>query len=446
MEARPGNATGQPTEPVAEAAPVVPAGIRIAASWTWRLLLIGVGIYALGYLIRYFSGLAIPLAVAILIAALLTPPKAWLVRHGVNKGLAAALTLVVGLGLVVGVLAGVGSQMVSQGPTLVSSAQNGLMQLVSWLSEGPLQLAPDQVQGTLNDLFAQLPAKLQEWSGEIVGVAAGVGSGVASFFAGAFTGLFALFFFLHSGRSLWAAVVRVVPARARAAVDRGATAGWQSLIDYVRTTVIVAAVDAVAILIGALALQVPMAGAIATLTFLGAFVPIVGAVVAGVLGVLIALVTKGWVTALILLGVVLLVQQLEGNVLQPFLMGKAVSLHPLAILLGISIGVTLGGIAGAVVAVPILAFLKAFVDSVAHKEWLALAPAGDLHLSTADIAASNAMGGGSDTTLALQLAEDTATTAEPTTLRVEPVATVEEPEDGDPAGDSPRDRPGATDA
>ena len=425
MEPNSEQTAGQPQDGSAAPEPAVPAGITIAASWTWRLLLIGFGIVVVGYLFRYFSGLTIPLAVAVLLAALLTPPKSWLVRRGMNKALASALTLVIGLALVAGVLTGIVVQVVSQGSTLGTSAQNGLLQLVAWLSEGPLQLAPDQVQGALNDLFAQIPSKLQEWSGQIVGVAAGLGTGVASFFAGIFTALFALFFFLYSGRTLWAACVRMIPARARPAVDRGGTSGWKSLMDYVRTTVIVAAVDAVGILIGALALQVPMAGAIAALTFLGAFVPIVGAFVAGVIGVLIALVTKGWVAAAILLGVVVLVQQLEGNVLQPFLMGKAVSLHPLAILLGISIGVTLGGIAGAVVAVPVLAFVKAFGDSLAHREWLALAPAQDLRLTRADTAASNAIGGGTAATLALQLNPSNASTADLTNLRVGPVSSAE---------------------
>ena len=425
MEPNPGQSAEQALDDAVAPEPAVPAGLTIAASWTWRLLLIGLGIVVVGYLLQYFSGLTVPLAVAVLLAALLTPPKAWLVRHGMNKALASALTLVVGLSLVAGVVTGIVAQVVSQGPTLVTSAQSGLIQLVAWLSEGPLKLAPEQVQGALNDLFAQLPGKLQQWSGQIVGVAAGLGSGVASFFAGIFTALFALFFFLYSGRVLWAACVRMIPARARPAVDRGGTSGWKSLMDYVRTTVIVAAVDAVGILIGALALQVPMAGAIAALTFLGAFVPIVGAFVAGVIGVLIALVTKGWVAAAILLGVVVLVQQLEGNVLQPFLMGKAVSLHPLAILLGISIGVTLGGIAGAVVAVPVLAFVKAFGDSLAHREWLALAPAQDLRLTRADTAASNAIGGGTAATLALQLNPSNASTADLTNLRVGPVSSAE---------------------
>ncbi|SDB79945.1 Predicted PurR-regulated permease PerM [Raineyella antarctica] len=422
--------TGQPlavlpgAEPTGSAA-AVPAGIRVAASWTWRLLLIGVGVVVVGYVFRYFSGLAIPLAVAVLLAALLAAPKAWLVRHGFNKALASGLTLVVGLALVVGVLTGVVAQMVSEGPKLFTSAQTGLLQLVTWLSEGPLKLAPEQVQGMLNDQFARIPGRLQQWSGQIVGVAAGVGSGVASFFAGMFTALFALFFFLYSGRLLWAAFVRIVPARVRPAVDRGGTVGWKALTGYVRTTVIVAAVDAVGITIGAVALNIPLAGAIGALTFIGAFVPIVGAFVAGVIGVLIALVTKGWVAALILLGVVLAVQQLEGNVLQPFLMGKAVSLHPLAILLGISVGVTLGGIAGAVVAVPVLAFAKAFVDSLTHREWLALAPAPDLRLTTPDIVASNALGGGTEATLALQLDPSNTTTAELTSLRVAPVSTSE---------------------
>ncbi|QGF24093.1 AI-2E family transporter [Raineyella fluvialis] len=390
----------------------VPPPIRVAASWTWRMLLIGVGIVALGYVLRYFSGLTVPLAVAVLLAALLTPPKSWMVRHGVNRALAAGLSLVVGLVIVLGVLSGIILQVVAQAPTLVSSSQGGIVKLIAWLSDGPLQLAPDQVQSALGQLASQVPDKLQSWSGQILGVAAGLGSSVASFFAGAFTALFALFFFLYSGRFLWASCLRIVPKRARPAVDRGATLGWKALMDYVRSTVLVAFVDALGILIGALALQVPMAGAIGALTFLAAFVPIVGAVVAGTIGVLIALVTKGWVAALILLGVVILVQQLEGNVLAPLLLGKAVSLHPLAILLGITIGVTLGGIAGAVVAVPVVAFIKVFSDSLSARDWLRLAPAGDLRLTYDDVVASNALGDGTAETLHMQLDPTRPTTAD----------------------------------
>ncbi|WOP17454.1 AI-2E family transporter [Raineyella sp. LH-20] len=390
----------------------VPGPIRVAASWIWRLLLIGVGIFALGNLLRYFSGLTVPLAVALLLAALLTPAKAWLVRRGMPQALAAALTLVVGLVVVLAVLSGIVLQVVGQGPTLVSSSQAGVMKLIDWLSNGPLQLAPEQVQGAIGQMSTQIPQRLEGWAGQILGVAAGVGSSVASFFAGMFTALFALFFFLYSGRFLWASCLRIVPKRARPAIDRGATLGWRALMDYVRSTVLVAAVDGIGIMIGAFALQVPMAGAIGALTFLAAFVPIVGAVVAGAIGVLIALVTKGWVAALIMLGVVIVIQQLEGNVLQPFLMGKAVSLHPLAILLGISIGVTLGGIAGAVVAVPVVAFVKAFSDSLGARDWLRLAPAADLRLGRHDIVASNALGGGTEETLRRQLDPTAPTTAD----------------------------------
>ena len=174
MEPNPGQSAEQALDDAVAPEPAVPAGLTIAASWTWRLLLIGLGIVVVGYLLQYFSGLTVPLAVAVLLAALLTPPKAWLVRHGMNKALASALTLVVGLSLVAGVVTGIVAQVVSQGPTLVTSAQSGLIQLVAWLSEGPLKLAPEQVQGALNDLFAQLPGKLQQWSGQIVGVAAGL--------------------------------------------------------------------------------------------------------------------------------------------------------------------------------------------------------------------------------------------------------------------------------
>lgn len=400
-----------PRVPSPDAVEAVPYGVRVAAAWIWRLLLVGVGVMAFGYLVSRFSGIAIPLAIALLLTALLLPFKQVLARV-MPSPLATLISLVLGLALVGGALYGIFAQIASESQAMVSSAQLGLEQLMTWLTEGPLDLAPDDVQAEIDAIIAAIPQRIEDISGRILNFAMTLGTQLGSFFTGLFVMLFAMIFFLHDGRNLWSGVLKLTPRAARPAIDTGAMAGWKALMGYVRTTILVAAIDAIGILIGAMVLGVPMAGAIAALTFLGAFIPIVGAVVAGLIGVLIALVTQGWVTALIFLGVVLLVQQIEGNVLQPFLMGKAVSLHPLAILLGISVGVTLGGIVGAVVAVPILAVIKAFTESVANRDWLQATPAEDLHLSEDDIEASNALGGGSESDLATQKSAAAPTTAE----------------------------------
>jgi predicted PurR-regulated permease PerM len=145
-------------------------------------------------------------------------------------------------------------------------------------------------------------------------------------------------------------------------VDHAASNGWRALSGYVRATILVAVSDAIFVLIGALVIGVPVAPALAALVFIGAFVPLVGAFVSGTVAVLVALVALGWVQALIMLGVIILVLEVEGHVLQPLLLGRAVKLHPLAVLLAIASGIIIAGIIGALLAVPLLAFTKSFVE------------------------------------------------------------------------------------
>jgi predicted PurR-regulated permease PerM len=195
--------------------------------------------------------------------------------------------------------------------------------------------------------------------------AAEFGAQVGHFFAGLALAIFALFYFIFDGRGIWAFLLRFFPRTGRDRVDQAAIKGWRSLSSYVRATILVALSDSIGVLIVALILGVPVAPALAALVFIGAFVPIVGALVSGSVAVLVALVALGWVQALIMLGGVILVMQLEGHVLQPFLLGRAVKLHPLAVLMAIAIGIVVGGIVGALLAVPILAFTKSFVLSLA---------------------------------------------------------------------------------
>jgi predicted PurR-regulated permease PerM len=183
--------------------------------------------------------------------------------------------------------------------------------------------------------------------------------------AGFFIVLFATYFFLADGARIWSWFVRLAPRAARAHVDSSGQVAWVSLTQFVRATVIVAAVDALGIMIVAAILGVPFVMAIGVLVFLGAFVPMVGATIAGTVAVLVALVAQGPVTALLMLGGVILVQQIEGHVLQPFLMGRFVSVHPLGVIVAIGCGVLLAGIAGALMAVPLAAAANAVVQHLA---------------------------------------------------------------------------------
>jgi predicted PurR-regulated permease PerM len=179
--------------------------------------------------------------------------------------------------------------------------------------------------------------------------------------------VFILIFFLYDGPGIWRFVTRGVPARVRDRVDVAGRRGFAALVSYVRATAAVALVDAVGIGIGLAIVGVPLVIPLAALVFLAAFIPIIGAVVAGTVAVLVALVANGFISALIVLAVVIGVMQLESHVLQPWLLGRAVRLHPLAVILAIAGGLIAAGIAGALLSVPLLAVLNAGVKSLLHE-------------------------------------------------------------------------------
>ena len=239
----------------------------------------------------------------------------------------------------------------------------GLDEIKDWLKTGPLQASDSQI----NDYIDQIQAALRKYAqGEdVVGQVTEVGAAVGHVLAGFFIVLFSTYFFLADGDRIWAWLVRIAPRAAREHADSSGRVAWISLTQFVRATVIVAAVDAIGIMIGAAVLRVPFVLAIGVLVFLGAFVPMIGATIAGTVAVLVALVDQGPITALIMLAVVIGVQQLEGHVLQPFLMGRWVSLHPLGVIVAIACGVLVAGIAGALVAVPLAAALNAVVQHLA---------------------------------------------------------------------------------
>ena len=191
---------------------------------------------------------------------------------------------------------------------------------------------------------------------------------MGSFLTGLLLTLFTAFFFLYDGRSIFSWFVGLLPKPARAQAEGAALRGWQTLVQYVRVQIIVAGVDSVGIGIGAFFLGLPLVIPLTVLVFLGSFIPIVGAVATGAIAVIVALVSQGFVSALIMLGVVLLVQQIEGNVLQPFIMGKAVSVHPLAVVLAVAAGGFRYGIPGALFAVPLIAVINTVVLYLSGKD------------------------------------------------------------------------------
>ena len=332
----------------------VPHGLRIAAAWSWRLIAIGVVGWALLRVIGTIKFVIIPLIVALLLSALLAPAVKWLLRAKFPRSLATALVLVAGLAAVVGTLTLVVNEFINGAPDLADNAGRGITQIQDWLRDGPLHLSDNQV----SDYIAQAQQWLNDNRDRLTSQGLSTAGTVAEVLTGAILVLFSLFFFLRDGRRIWRFIVRLFPVAARWRVDDAGQASWATLGAYVRATVLVAFIDAVGIGIFLVIFRVQFAFALAALVFLGAFIPIVGATLSGAVAVLVALVDRGPVIALIILGVVIGVQQLEGHVLQPLIMGRAVAIHPLVVIIAIASGVVLAGIVGALVSVPLVAVLN----------------------------------------------------------------------------------------
>ncbi|MEU6264428.1 AI-2E family transporter [Saccharopolyspora shandongensis] len=330
----------------------VPRGLRVAAAAGWRLLvLVAVG-WVLWQVFSLLYGEVMSVAVAALLAALMSPAVRWLIRRGLNRTLATTAVLVGGLAALGAVLAVVINTLVAGLAGLSEQLVASFEQIHTWLIRGPLSLS----QQELNQVFQQLSEALRIDRGGLPTTALATGGTLLRFLAGVLLGLFTLFFFLRDGDSIWRFLVRVTMPRAiRFRVRTAGEDGFTTLVAYVRATAAVAFIDAALIGIGATVLGVPLPFVLAVLIFLGAFVPYIGAVVTGGLAVLVALAANGVITALILLAVVVCVMQLEGHVLQPLLLGHAVRLHPLAVVLSVTAGFTVAGVGGAVLAVPLVA-------------------------------------------------------------------------------------------
>lgn len=341
----------------------VPWGLDLAAAWSWRVLVIGAAGYAIFWILGYFSVIALPLVISLLITALVSPLVNVMHRAGIPRGLASIAVVLGGLAAVAVLLTFVGQQVAGGASDLADSTVEGLGEIKKWLKDGPLNASDSQIDGYIEQIQEAISERSKD--GEVLSQVTELGATLGHVVAGFFIVLFSTFFFLADGSRIWSWAVRLAPRAARERVDSSGRVAWISLTQFVRATVIVALVDAIGIMIGAAIIGVPFVLAIGVLVFLGAFVPMVGATVAGSVAILVALVDQGPVAALAMLAVVIGVQQLEGHILQPFLMGRWVSLHPLGVIVAIGVGVIVGGIAGALVAVPLAAALNAVVQHLA---------------------------------------------------------------------------------
>ena len=333
----------------------VPRPLRFAAAWSWRLLVIAAAAAVVLFVISRLKQVLVPLSIALLLSALLAPAVGWLRRRvRLPRSLAVAVVLIAGLAAVVGTLTAVISQFVDGLPELSRNAAEGVGQIQSWLQRGPLHLSNSQ----LNSAADAAQKWLNDHRSVLTSSAVSTATTAIDVLASTLLVLFTTFFFLRDGRRIWRFVVMIVPAAAREPVHRAGEASWATLVSYVRATVLVAFIDALGIGLSLMILRVQFAFPLAALVFLAAFVPIIGSTVSGAVAILVALVTRGPLTALLVLVAVVAVQQLEGHVLQPLIMGRAVAIHPLAVIVAIATGLVLAGIIGALVAVPIVAVLN----------------------------------------------------------------------------------------
>jgi putative heme transporter len=357
----------------------IPSGLRVATAYSWRFLVVAAAIGVAIWLVIQLKLLVIPLLVAILVTALLWPAFSFMLRHRVPRWLAILVSVIGTVAIVTGLLWLAVWQITRQWSSVRDRTVEAIGEFRQYLVDGPLDLSETQI----DDLLAQGWAFVQQqaellWTGALA-----IGTTLGHFATGAILALFILLCLLADGAGIWRWVLRLFPKRARPAADGAARSGWLTVVNYARTQLLVATIDAVGIGLGAFLLGVPLAVPVAVLVFLGAFVPIVGAVVTGAVAVFLALVYNGPLIALWMLIVVLGVQQLEGHVLQPLLMGSAVKVHPLAVVLVVAGGAMIGGIPGALFAVPLAAFVNVVAVYIGQRAWETGArPTGDLIWNT----------------------------------------------------------------
>ncbi|MER5760285.1 AI-2E family transporter [Streptomyces sp. NPDC002082] len=338
-------------------AAAVPWGVRVAAEAGWRFLVLAATVWVLMRVVGAVRLVALAFVVALLVTALLQPTVARLHRSGLSRGAATALTATCGfvtLGLVGWFVVW---QVLANLDNLSERVQEGIGELKQWLIDSPLHVTEQQI----NDIADSLSDSIGTSTSEITSTGLQGVTVLVEVIAGLLLAMFATLFLLYDGKRIWQWTLRLVPVAARPGVAGAGPPAWRTLTAYVRGTLIVALIDAVFIGVGIYFLGVPLAVPIGVVIFLSSFVPLVGAVVSGALAVVVALVTEGVFTALMALMVVLVVQQIEGHVLQPFILGRAVRVHPLAVVLAVATGGTIAGIGGAVVAVPLVAVTNTVV-------------------------------------------------------------------------------------
>lgn len=320
-----------------------------AAQVSLQLLLVAAAIALVGFILLQLQLLVLPVLIALFLASVLMPVSDWLKRRGLTDALAALVVLVVAVAIIAGAIALLAPPVGEEIGALGESVRRGLTEIGSALqsigvSQEEIDQAIDQALQTLRDNSGLIGQSVVTGAILLIEVVAGV-----------LLTLVVLFFLLKDGGRIWAWLVELLPARRHGDAQDLGSSTWWTLSHYLRGVALVALLDGVLIGLGLAILSVPLVLPLAVLTFFGGFFPLVGAITAGFVAALVALVSNGPVTALIVVGIILAVQQLEGNVIYPFVVGRQIRLHPLAILLAVTAGAVVAGIVGALFAAPLVA-------------------------------------------------------------------------------------------
>src|SRR5215213_9808707 len=355
----------------------MPGWYRTAGAASWRFLAIAGTMAVVVYALVHLRVIVIPIIVAVLASTLLLPIVTWLKRHRVPDGLAAALAMLAAALALAAVVTAVAPSLGSQLGDLRTQAEDGVRQATDQLAKSPFDLSERELRGRVDEGLQTL----RKNSGPL---ARGLGSGavlLGEVLTGLIVAVLLCFFLLKDGAEMWAWVLRLVRKGSRDDANEVGNRVYTALAGYVRGIAMVGLVDAVLVAIALLIIGVPLVVPLAIITFFAAFVPLIGAFVAGLLAVLVALVSGGAVDALLVLGAIILVQQVEGHLLYPLLMSRAVHLHPAVIVVALGAGGILAGIIGVFLAVPIAGVISVVLQYAQDR------PAPETPLSEAPAAA-----------------------------------------------------------
>jgi predicted PurR-regulated permease PerM len=342
----------------------VPSWLLTGAAWSWRLLIIAAAVYLVTRLLGVLYIVVLPCVAALLLTALLQPLADRLRRAGLPRLAATWVTLLIAAAVLGGLVMLVANRASADYPALLAEARHTTTQVESWLSGPPFHVKNSNVQKFLNNI----PSYLSKHKSLVEGTVVTGGKIASEFFGGLVLTLFVTFFLIKDGERIWNWLLGAMRTGTARRVDRAGHAAWLAVVYYMRGTIAVAAIHAVVIGLVLWIMGVPLALPLAVLVFLAAFVPLVGLLVAGALAIVVTLATKGWVDAVILLGILIVEDQLEAHLLQPQVVGRVIRLHPLAVILSLAVGGVLAGIAGAVVAVPIVAVITRAVPELRRHE------------------------------------------------------------------------------